>query len=753
MVRRRGTRARARVVGGLRLLLAVVLVAAALPLHTERADAYAGAPWFQPNQPYSANFPDPSLVWDQATGRYYAFGTTTGGVYVPAMWSTDLVNWTAAPNHGMQNGNGQAHDALPVPDAQSIAVRRTGDPLPVDLWAPGVKKIGSTWVMFYALRVDGAGRRCLWYATSSAPMGPYTNPTYFYCSGDPMGTIDPEPFVDTDGTPYLIYKDEGLVGSHGQRIWARRISVGPPGPGAVSWAPGSSPALLLESEDTWEAYVAESPSVVRHNGVLRLFYSGNAWESDEYATGMATCSALVGAGPLCTRDPSNPIQTRRQPTRKGVGAPSAVVGPGNVLHLATHSWREGFAARYPTYPLCTSQSPTFCTENQRRLTVERVQFQFARPIVDSATGPSGSPSAAAFTPITPTRVLDTRLGRIGPLSGTRRAAARGEVVVLDLAPSTPAGATAAVLNVTAADTGGEGWITVYPCGDVPYASSVSFAARRTVPNLVTVRLNPQRRVCLYAYEGAHLLADLAGSFSPSGSSRLVPLDPKRLLDTRTGIGTGGVRAPIAAGATLEVQVTGRENVPLDATAAVLNVTAVAPDIDGYLTVYPCGTRPDASNVNYRAGQTVPNLATVALSGSGRVCVFSERRAHVLIDVSAAYSPSGAAFTPLSPTRVFDTRAGAPIGARQIRSFPIRGLAGVPPQASAVVLNLTATDPGGTGYLTVFPCGTPPDASNLNRVAGETVANLVVARLAADGSVCVFSETGAHVLADVAGWYA
>jgi hypothetical protein len=34
-----------------------------------------------------------------------------------------------------------------------------------------------------------------------------------------------------------------------------------------------------------------------------------------------------------------------------------------------------------------------------------------------------------------------------------------------------------------------------------------------------------------------------------------------------------------------------------------------------------------------------------------------------------------------------------------------------------------------------------------------VANLVVSRLAADGSVCVFSETGAHVLADVAGWYA
>jgi hypothetical protein len=116
--------------------------------------------------------------------------------------------------------------------------------------------------MFYALRVDNNGRRCLWYATSPTPMGPYTNPTYLYCSSDPMGSIDPQPFVDTNGSAYLVWKDEGLIGSYGQRTWARRIAVGAPGPNAVQFLAGSNASLLFESDDSWEAYVAESPSVV-----------------------------------------------------------------------------------------------------------------------------------------------------------------------------------------------------------------------------------------------------------------------------------------------------------------------------------------------------------------------------------------------------------------------------------------------------------------------------------------------------------
>ena len=333
------------------LLVMAVLLVVPVPA----AHAYPGAPYFVPGQAYAQNFADPSVVWDAGTGRYYAFATTTGGVYVPAMWSTDLLTWTAAQNHGVANGNGQSQDALPVPDTSGIARRNLSDPLQYELWAPGVAKIGDTWVMFYTLLVNAStGKRCLWYATSATPLGPYTNPTYFYCSGDPQESIDPQPFVDVDGTAYLVWKDEGLVDHYGQRTWAQRIAVGEPGPGAVTFAPGSSAVVLIESDNTWEAYVAESPSLVRYRGALYLFYSGGYWASDDYATGVATCGALDGPGPVCAKHPANPILTHRQPDKKAIGGPTAFRDADGQLRVAFHWWKEGYAPSYPAFPVCQS---------------------------------------------------------------------------------------------------------------------------------------------------------------------------------------------------------------------------------------------------------------------------------------------------------------------------------------------------------------------------------------------------------------
>jgi hypothetical protein len=725
------------------VLLALFVVSATLG--AVPASAYQGAPYFEPNKPYAQNFPDPSVVWDASTGRYYAFATTTGGVNVPAMWSTDLVTWTAAPVNGSTNANGQHHDALPQPDTQGIAVNR-GGAFPYDLWAPGVAKVGSTWVMFYALRVDGAGRRCLWYATSSTPMGPYTNATYFYCSGDPMGSIDPQPFVDTNGNAYLVWKDEGLIGSYGQRSWAQRIAVGAPGPNAVSFLGGSSASLLFESDDSWEAYVAESPSVVRYNGELSFFYSGNSWDSDNYAMGLAHCTALEGPGPLCHRDAANPVLAHKQTNQKSTGAPTAFIAGDGSLRVAYHWWKSGFASQYPPFPSCLNQAPTNCSENQRRLGVERVQFQFGRTLFNSDPGPAGAASAAAFTPRDPVRVLDTRLG------ANARRVDRSEVTSVDLSSVVAADANAAVLNITAVDGAGPGWLTAYPCGDAPYASNVNFVAQQNVPNLVTVRLNPSRKVCIYAHESTHVLADVAGAFGASGASRFVPLDPVRAVDTRLGIGLP--KSKIAAGNHIEIPLSGQYGVPPDATAAVLNITAADADGIGFLTAYPCSAAPPVvSNVNYVANRAVPNLATVRLSGAGSICIYSERNAHVIVDVFGAYAPSGEQFVPLSPSRVIDTRAGAPIGAGQVRQFSIAGAGGVPGNATAVVLNVAADRASGAGYLSVYPCGgAPPVVSNLNFAPGQALANLVQVRLSA-GTICIAAESTTHVFADVAGYFA
>ena len=112
-------------------------------------------------------------------------------------------------------------------------------------------------------------------------------------------------------------------------------------------------------------------------------------------------------------------------------------------------------------------------------------------------------------------------------------------------------------------------------------------------------------------------------------------------------------------------------------------------------------------------------------------------------------------------RVLDTRGGqgavGPVVAGHRRcSLQVRGVAGVPASGvAAVVLNVTVTQPTAAGFVTVYPGGVArPTASSLNFVAGETVPNLVVAPVGADGRVDFFNGSGGtvQVIADVSGWF-
>jgi hypothetical protein len=113
-----------------------------------------------------------------------------------------------------------------------------------------------------------------------------------------------------------------------------------------------------------------------------------------------------------------------------------------------------------------------------------------------------------------------------------------------------------------------------------------------------------------------------------------------------------------------------------------------------------------------------------------------------------------------PARLLDTRAGvgAPAGrlaAGGVVTLPVTGRPGarIPADASAVVLNVTATEPEAAGFVTVWPCDQPqPAASNLNVDGGATVPNLVIAPVSAQGTVCVSTMSGLQLLADVEGWF-
>ena len=115
--------------------------------------------------------------------------------------------------------------------------------------------------------------------------------------------------------------------------------------------------------------------------------------------------------------------------------------------------------------------------------------------------------------------------------------------------------------------------------------------------------------------------------------------PERLMDTRpSGTKVGEIDG---SGSAYELQVGGEKGVPSSGVAAVaLNVTVVdgeAGDFGGFVTVYPCGTRPDASNLNFTSGQTIPNSVIAPVSSSGKVCFYVYGKAHLLADVSGYFS--------------------------------------------------------------------------------------------------------------------
>ena len=244
-----------------------------------------------------------------------------------------------------------------------------------------------------------------------------------------------------------------------------------------------------------------------------------------------------------------------------------------------------------------------------------------------------------------------------------------------------------------------------------------------------------------------------------------PLSPVRVLDTRTGIGGGPGK--VGPGGTLSLQVTGRGGVPATGvTAVALNVTVTEPTAGSFLTAWPAGdSRPVASNLNYEAGTTKPNMVVVKVGAGGKVNLFNNLgSAHIIADVAGWYGPylptPGAAFTPLPPSRLLDTRTGNGAPAQRVPAggtvlLQVAGRGAVPSTGvSAVVLNVTVTEPDAVSFLAAYPTGQArPVVSNLNYRAGDTVANVVVVKVGADGRVALYNNAGsAHVIADVAGWY-
>jgi len=146
---------------------------------------------------------------------------------------------------------------------------------------------------------------------------------------------------------------------------------------------------------------------------------------------------------------------------------------------------------------------------------------------------------------------------------------------------------------------------------------------------------------------------------------------------------------------------------------------------------------------------------------GKVTLFNRSlgTTHLIADVAGYYiagTPNATgAFVPMVPSRFLDTRNTAPVAADSAVSFQVGGVAGIPASVSAVVFNMTVTQPQNDGFVTAYPSGTTqPNASNENFAAGQTVPNSVAVRVGGDGKVALFNRSNGttHLIADVAGYF-
>jgi hypothetical protein len=395
-----------------------------------------------------------------------------------------------------------------------------------------------------------------------------------------------------------------------------------------------------------------------------------------------------------------------------------------------------------------------------------------------ATSNTALTANSSYVSVTPARVADTRTS--SPLAG----GATLNVQVTGGTSGVPAGAVAAVLNVTAVDPTAAGFLTVFPEGTtMPTVSNLNFAAGTVVPNLVTVGLSATGMVSIYLNTGStDVVVDVEGYYAtPVTTSGLFnPLSPSRAFGSLTiggAIGAGQTQAVTVAGTSAT------DGVPASASAVVLNVTAAHATLPSFLTVFPAGvSMPTASNLNFGAQaplQAIANRVTVGVGTSGQIDVYNlTGSVNVDVDVDGYYSGSGGVGSPfvaITPIRVADTRTATKVGTENAIPAPPPQAAAtetftlatpdIPANAAGVAMNLTAVPGNKPGYLTSYPTSdtTPPVASDVNWTASESpaVPNFTIADTVGTGiaqTVDVansYFTTGAtvDVIADAFGYFA
>jgi hypothetical protein len=341
-------------------------------------------------------------------------------------------------------------------------------------------------------------------------------------------------------------------------------------------------------------------------------------------------------------------------------------------------------------------------------------------------------------------------------------------------PQTPSPGLAVALSASDSSAYGISLDTIVSNTTVPVTITIAWGDGTSTPTSASGNVTvttPHTYSKLGTYQVTVTVTDNQGdtvtnsvSVQTAGSD-YTPYGPTRLLDTRSGL--GAAKAKVAANGTVKLQIGGNGAIPKGVTAAVLNLTVTDTTSAGYVTAYADGgAKPTTSNVNFRAGQTVPNLAIVPVGADGAVDLSTHDAGTIdlVADVAGYFTTTPSdGYTAVTPYRLLDTRYGtgatkAKIPAHGSIAVKVFGSNNQMPSSgvAAVAFNMTVTNPQASGTTAVAPNGLAkaPVVSNVNFTTGQTIANAAVSPVGSDGYVRVYNNSGAptDVILDVDGYY-
>ncbi len=313
-------------------------------------------------------------------------------------------------------------------------------------------------------------------------------------------------------------------------------------------------------------------------------------------------------------------QTINIPVLGRAGVPSSGVSAVVLNVTVTQPTANGFMAIYPSGASFPNTSSLNFSTNQTT-----ANLVFAKPGSNGkiALRHVGGQSHAIidvfgyfnnnadFVVLTPSRVIDTRNGAVGPINGKITGSKDIQLGGKGGVPSS--GVAAVIVNLTSVDPEGPGHAVFYKAGTAkPNTSNLNYAQGQVKANTVIVPVSSAGKATLYTHAKSHYVIDIYGYVPTNGTYK--PVNAARVHDSRNN------NDPIETGTTRDLTVLGVFGVPASGVEAVFgNLTVTQPTNNGHLRAYASGASlPATSNLNFTGGETVPNGVVVKPGSNGKI---------------------------------------------------------------------------------------------------------------------------------------